>query len=123
MQLLTLTFWKSVWIWCKVNWKFLVGFGIPIVVGILLRKNQQTNILKKGLEFRKEQFEIERKAAGIEKAGSDQAVKEYLKENERLESENLKTQEQIEKDRKERLKELSSADKVTEEINDRLRDS
>ena len=64
MQILTLKFWQAVWIWCKVNWKFLAGFGIPIIIGVLMRKNQQTKILQKGLKFRKEQLEIERKDAG-----------------------------------------------------------
>jgi len=122
MQILTLTFWKAIWIWCKVNWKFLVGFGIPVVIGILLRQGKQSAILKKGLEFRKKQIEIERQAAGIEKSATTEAIAQHVEENQRIEVEHLDALDQIEKDRKEKLQDLSSADKVTAEINKRLED-
>jgi hypothetical protein len=122
MQILTLTFWKAIWIWCKVNWKFLVGFGIPVVIGILLRQGKQSAILKKGLEFRKKQIEIERQAAGIEKSATTEAIAQHAEENQRIEVEHLDALDQIEKDRKEKLQDLSSADKVTAEINKRLED-
>ena len=78
MKLLTLTFWKSVWIWCKVNWKFLVGFALPVLAGILLRKNKQNEILKKGLKFRKDQLLIEKEAAGIETSAKATAVEKVI---------------------------------------------
>ncbi len=122
MQILTLTFWKAIWIWCKVNWKFLVGFGIPIVVGILLRKGKQTAILKKGLEFRKNQIDVERKAAGLEKEATIDAVNQHVEENQRIDKDHQEALAKIEEERKKKLEEISSAEKATEEINKRLKE-
>ena len=122
MKLLTLTFWKSVWIWCKVNWKFLVGFALPVLAGILLRKNKQNEILKKGLKFRKDQLLIEKEAAGIETSAKATAVENFISESSRIETTRVSSFEEIESARKDKIDALSSAEKVTAEINRRLKE-
>ena len=121
MRLLTIAFWKSVWIWCKVNWKFMVGLAIPIASGMLIRKNKKARVLKSGLEFSKDQLLVEKEAAAIEIKGKDEAVKDFLSENSKIEEDHRVSLEGIEDNRKEKIDSLSSAEKVTEEINNRLK--
>jgi hypothetical protein len=121
VRLLTIAFWKSVWIWCKVNWKFMVGLAIPIASGMLIRKNKKARVLKSGLEFSKDQLLVEKEAAAIEIKGKDEAVKDFLSENSKIEEDHRASLEGIEDNRKEKIDSLSSAEKVTEEINNRLK--
>ena len=122
MRLATVKFWKSIWIWCKVNWKFLIGFGIPIILGIIFRKNKQVNILKKGLEFRKNQLEVEQIAAGIKDVEQKKVFKDFVDQNEKIENSLEDALNEIESKKIESLANLTSAEKVTEEINKRIKD-
>ena len=49
---------KKAWVWCKINWKFLLGVSIPIAVGIILRKNNTAEVFKKAAEIRKKELDI-----------------------------------------------------------------
>ena len=114
MRLATVKFWKSIWIWCKVNWKFLIGFGIPIILGIIFRKNKQVNILKK--------LEVEQIAAGIKDVEQKKAFKDFVDQNEKIENSLEDALNEIESKKIESLANLTSAEKVTEEINKRIKD-
>jgi hypothetical protein len=76
-KLLTKTFWKSVWNWCKINWKFLVGFAIPCILLIAVNRRKAVKILQKGIEFRKQQLDVVQRAADLESAGVNQSAKEF----------------------------------------------
>ena len=77
MQLLTLAFWKKIWTWCKINWKFLVGFAIPCILLYFLNQKKAQKILKAGLEFRKEQLGVDQRAADLETAGIKKNAEEF----------------------------------------------
>lgn len=76
-NILTITFWKSVWNWCKINWKFLVGFAIPCIVLISVNRKKAIKILKKGIEFRKNQLDVVQRAADLESAGVKRSAEEF----------------------------------------------
>ena len=77
MDLLSLTFWKNIWKWCKVNWKFLVGFAVPCVILYFINQKKAQNVLKAGLEFRKKQLGVDQRAADLEKAGIKRNAEEF----------------------------------------------
>lgn len=77
MDLLSLKFWKNIWKWCKVNWKFLVGFAIPCIALYFLNQKKARNVLKAGLEFRKKQLGVDQRAANLEKAGIKRNAEEF----------------------------------------------
>ena len=56
-MLLQKSFWLKIWVWCKVNWKFLVGLAIPIAVSIIMRKGRASEIFAKGQEAKAKQLE------------------------------------------------------------------
>lgn len=76
--ILTAVFWKEVWVWCKVNWKFILGLSIPIVLSILARRGNMKAVLRKALETREKELEIERKAAGLESSLKADAQKDFV---------------------------------------------
>lgn len=44
--------------WCKVNWKFLVGFIVPFVIMSIIGSKKSKNMLAKGKEIRKKELEV-----------------------------------------------------------------
>ena len=76
-SMLKIAFWKSAWNWCKVNWKFLVGFVIPCIILYWVNQKKAQLILKKGLEFRKKQLDVVQRAADLESAGVKRNAEEF----------------------------------------------
>ena len=116
MNVFSLIFWKKIWIWCKVNWKFLLGISIPIIVSIVARKGNIAKIMKSAKEAKEEQLKIERKAHGIESEKKQEATKEYIEKIDEI----LKTHEEnielANKKEKKSISNISSAEEATEAI-------
>ena len=77
MQILSPKFWSSVWEWCKVNWKFLVGFAIPCIILYFVNQKKAQKILRKGIEFRKEQLKVAQRASDLESDGIKRNAEEF----------------------------------------------
>ena len=112
---------KYAWTWIKVNWKFLVGFGIPVIIGILVKGRNDKHVLQKGLEMRKNQLEIEKKAQALEKSRKKAAQENHEEASSKIESEFRAELEKIEADRQSRLEEIKDADTATEALKDKLK--
>lgn len=118
MQILTSKFWKTVWTWCKVNWKFLVGFAIPCVVLYFLNQKKAQRILKAGLEFRKEQLGVDQRAADLETAGIKKNAEEFAERVEEVTTRHDEALRRLDDNDQSRREELGGSDpaRVTEEL-------
>ena len=114
--LLTKAFWHGAWIWCKANWKFLLGFSIPVIFAIIWRKGNVAAIMKKGIAARNELIETERNAAGLENKLKDEAVGEFKESMKNLQEKYDKDLEKIESERKEAESRKLTADEASEEL-------
>ena len=76
-KILTKAFWDSVWNWCKINWKFLVGFAIPCILLIAVNRRKAFKLLEKGFEFRKQQLDVAQRASDLESDGKIKNAKEF----------------------------------------------
>ncbi len=94
MQVLTLVFWKRIWAWCKINWKFLIGFAIPCAIFYFLNQKKAQKILAAGIEFRKKQIDVVQRAAELESAGIKKNAVEFA---DRVEEVNTKHEEALHK--------------------------
>ena len=77
MDILSSEFWKLVWNWCKINWKFLVGFAIPCIALFTINRKKAIQVLNKGLEFRKKHLNVVQRAADLESAGVKRNAEEF----------------------------------------------
>ena len=118
---LTKAFWQGVWIWCKANWKFILGFSIPIILAIIWRKGNAAAIMKKGIQVRDELIASERKAAGLESQIKEDAQKEFLDTMKDLEEKYDKDLEKIKSEQKEKENRDLSAEEASREIADKFR--
>lgn len=121
-KILTTAFWKSVWNWCKVNWKFLVGFAIPCAVLYFLNSRKAQAILKKGIEFRKSQLEVAQRAADTETAGIKRNAEEFANRVEEVITTHEEALRKLDADSQARRDVLGGSDAadITKELADRF---
>ena len=110
------------WGWCKVNWKFIVGFAIPVIVCIILRNKNEKEILKKGLEFREKNLEIERKAAKLSKDLDNKAKIDLESKKSEITLEHENKTSEIKRNHLRLVKEIDTAEKATEAIKKKLKE-
>ena len=118
--LLTTSFWKGVWIWCKANWKFLLGISIPLVLSIVLRRGKMISVLKKGIEARDKLIETERQAAGLETSLKDQATDDFVKDMRDIQEKYDKDLAELEEKRSEAENLDLTPDQATEALADKF---
>ena len=110
MQLLTLSFWKKIWTWCKINWKFLVGFAIPCIVLYFLNQKKAQKILKSGIEFRKKQLDVAQRAAELESAGIERNAEGFANRVEEVTTRHEEALQKLDKNNQARRNELGGTD-------------
>tara|TARA_R110001592_G_scaffold361584_3_gene672615 strand:+ start:175 stop:561 length:387 start_codon:yes stop_codon:yes gene_type:complete len=110
MSILTKTFWKSVWNWCKINWKFLVGFAIPCIFLVAVNRKKAIEILGKGLEFRKKQMDVAQRAADLESAGIERNAEEFANRVEEVTTRHEDALRKLDEDSQARQEELGGTD-------------
>lgn len=117
-NILTLAFWKSVWNWCKINWKFLVGFAIPCIAIIAVNRRKAIKILQKGIEFRKQQLDVAQRASDLESDGIKRNAEEFATRVEGVISNHEEALQKLEDDSQARRDELGGSDAavVTDEL-------
>ena len=81
---------KRAWHWCKVNWKFLVGFAIPFVIMFFLDQRRARKVLEKGIEFRKKELDVVQRASDLESARVKRNAEDFA---ERVEEVNTRHEE------------------------------
>ena len=120
MELLSLVFWKKVWNWCKVNWKFLVGFAIPCIILYVLNQKKAAKILQAGLEYRKKELDVVQRASDLESARVKQNAEEFADRVEEVSNRHEKAIQELHKDGEARREELGGSD--TAELTEKLAD-
>jgi hypothetical protein len=122
-SMLKIAFWKSVWNWCKVNWKFLVGFAVPCVVLYFFNQKKAQSILKKGIEIRKKQLDVVQRAADLESAGVRRNAEEFATRVEEVTTRHEETFQKLDENSQARREKLGGSDAttVTKELADKFK--
>ena len=118
-SLLTKAFWRGVWIWCKANWKFILGVSIPIVLSIIWRKGNAARIMRHGIRARDEMIDVERKAAGLESRLKNEASDDFVDSMRDLEDKYRNDLDSIDSDRRDAEGRDLTADEASRELADR----
>ena len=120
MSIFTTVFWKEVWIWLKVNWKFILGLAIPITLSILARRGNLKKVLQASLRAREQQLEIERRAAGLETKLKGEATEAFVDEVNRINAEHDSSLIDLAEERRKRENSITSPTDATRELADRF---
>ena len=110
MKIWQLTFWSTTWKWCKVNWKFLVGFAVPCVILYFFNQKKAQKILMKGIEFRKDQLKVAQRASDLESDGIKRNAVEFANRVEEVTSRHEEALRKLDDDDQARREGLGGAD-------------
>jgi uncharacterized membrane-anchored protein YhcB (DUF1043 family) len=110
MKILSIAFWNSTWKWCKVNWKFLVGFAVPCVILYFVNQKKAQKILQKGIEFRKDQLKVAQRASDLESDGIKKNVEEFATRVEEVTTRHEEALRKLDDSDQARRKELGGSD-------------
>ena len=110
MKFLSTTFWASAWKWCKVNWKFLVGFALPCIILYFFNQKKAQKILMKGIEFRKDQLKVAQRASDLESDGIKRNVEEFATRVEEVTTRHEEALRKLDDSDQARRKELGGSD-------------
>ncbi|HBQ58603.1 MAG TPA: hypothetical protein DD671_03000 [Balneolaceae bacterium] len=117
-KILTKAFWDSVWNWCKINWKFLVGFAIPCILLIAVNRRKAFKLLEKGIEFRNQQLDVAQRASDLESDGKVKNAKEFADRVEEVTTRHEEALRKLGENVQDRREELGGSDAavVTDEL-------
>ena len=121
-KILTKAFWDSVWNWCKINWKFLVGFAIPCILLIAVNRRKAFKLLEKGIEFRNQQLDAAQRASDLESDGKVKNAKEFADRVEEVTTRHEEALRKLGENVQDRREELGGSDAavVTDALADRF---
>lgn len=121
-KILTKAFWDSVWNWCKINWKFMVGFAIPCILLITVNRRKAFKLLEKGIEFRKQQLNVAQRASDLESDGKVKNAKEFADRVEEVTTRHEEALRKLGDNVQDRREELGGSDAavVTDALADRF---
>ena len=111
---------KLAWAWMKKNWKLLLGAAIPILIGVILRKGNAKQIWKEMSESKDKELEMKENVNKIGNEMRDSAWKELQDNQKELNEFQKRRKDQIEAEKKSKMKEIDTADKATQIIKDKL---
>ena len=118
--LVTKAFWIKIWEWCKINWKFILGISIPIVISILMRKGNVAKIYRIAAETRQKQLKALEKSTTLEADQKQEAQEEFLRSAKEILDTHKEALAKIEDDEKRFISEIDSAEKATDAIKKKL---
>ena len=119
--LLQKSFWLKIWAWCKVNWKFLVGLAIPIIVSIVMRRGRAAEIFAKGQEVKVKQLELELEAIDLQADLEAKAKADHANSIDKAAEERIRALEELEKEADRVRGMINSPTKATEALADKFK--
>ena len=108
--------------WCRVNWKFLLGVAIPIVLILVGKRIDIKQAWKQAKEDKEKEIEIINKANQGQVNSIKDAISDYqedVKEAEEVHGEQTEILAVTTKKERDRISELD-AEGATDELNDRF---
>ena len=98
----------------------MIGFIIPVIICIILRNKNEKEILKKGLEFREKNLEIERNAAKLSKDLDNEAKKDLESKKSEIALEHENKISEIKRNHLRLVKDIDTAEEATKAIKNKL---
>ena len=111
---------SKIWEWLKKNWKYVVTFGIPILLSFvanLLRSNQS---LEKNVELEKELRDVDNESNELESRLKNEALKlrdESITNADQVHDAMIR---EIKEDMQKRFNEIETAEQATAAIKEKL---
>ena len=117
-KILTKQYWDKVWKWCKINWKFIVGFILPFFIFYFIYIKKSEKVILEGIKFRKKEIDILNNINKVESDKRNEIANEFKDSIDKINEEhdiNLKRAKEKAKKEKEEI-ESSNVIDITERL-------
>tara|TARA_B100001057_G_scaffold448614_1_gene489093 strand:+ start:25 stop:384 length:360 start_codon:yes stop_codon:yes gene_type:complete len=111
---------KKTWDWLKKNWKYVVTFGIPMIVTTLLSLLRSNQSLRKKVELKENEKQIEKEAAELQERMLREANEDLHGRTKDAFDDWTEDLEEIQDNREQMEREIDTAEKATAAIKESL---
>ena len=112
---------KKTWEWLKKNWKYVVTFGIPVIVNIVLNVIRSNQSLEKKVELKENENKIEKEAAELQERMLREANEDLHDRTKDAFDDWTEDLEEIRDSREQMEREIDTAEKATAAIKEKLK--
>ena len=111
---------KKSWEWLKKNWKYVVTFGIPVIVNIVLNIIRSNQSLEKKVALKENEKKIEKEAAELQARMLREANEDLHGRTKDAFDDWTEDLEEIQDSRRETEHKIDTAEKATAAIKEKL---
>ena len=111
---------KKSWDWCKENWKYIVTFGIPILVSFILSLIRKNDSLENQLEMKDKEQEIDDQVNLLGERLRQDALDTREKAIEKVLEEHKETLKRIAQEEQDKIESITDAESATQAIKEKL---
>ena len=108
------------WKWCKKNWKYIVTFGIPVLLSFIAGLIRKNDSLENQLEMKDKEQEIDGQVNELGDRLRQEAEATRTATIEKVIEDHKETLEAIAKEEQEKIDSITDAESATEAIKERL---
>ena len=108
------------WNWCKENWKYIVTFGIPVLISFVAALIRKNDSLENQLEMKDKEQEIEKEVQDLGEKLRQNALDTREEAIEKVLEEHKETLERIAQEEQNSIESITDAESATEAIKEKL---
>jgi DNA-directed RNA polymerase specialized sigma subunit len=114
---------KKSWEWLKNNWKYVVTFGLPVIVTTLLSLLRSNQSLRKKVELKENEKQIEKEAQDLQERMLREANEDLHDRTKDAFDDWTEDLEEIQDSRRETEHKIDTAEKATAAIKEKLNET
>jgi t-SNARE complex subunit (syntaxin) len=111
------------WEWIKKNWKYVITFGIPVVLSMIVNLVKSNQSLKNKVELKENEKDIENKARDLQEEMLQEANEDLHGRTKDAFDDWTEDLEEIQDSRRETEREINTAEKATAAIKEKLNEN
>lgn len=111
---------SKTWDWLKKNWKYVVTFGIPVVLSMIMNLIRSNQSLEKKVELKENEKDIENKARDLQERMLREANEDLHGRTKDAFDDWTEDLDEIQDNRRETEREIDTAEKATAAIKEKL---
>ena len=111
---------KKSWEWLKNNWKYVVTFGIPIVLSTIMGLIRSNQSLRKKVELKENEKQIEKEAAELQERMLREANEDLHGRTKDAFDDWTEDLKEIQDNRRQMEREIDTAEEATAAIKEKL---
>ena len=114
---------KKSWEWLKKNWKYVVTFGIPILLSTIMSLIRSNQSLEKKVELKENEKKIEKEAGDLQDRMLREANEDLHSRTKDAFDDWTEDLEEIQDSRREMEREINTAEEATAAIKEKLNET